>query len=872
MLGRGPPVMMRLAVAGLVEFSRRHAVLLASTSALLGILACVGTARRISIDTDESKLISPNLPWRKTAADLDREFPQNRDLLAVVVDAPTPDRASDAAAALTARLRGLPGILTDVRQPDASPFFRRNGLLFLPRDQVQKFADDMISAQPLLGTLAADPDLRGVFDALDLMAQGALHGDIGASVIDPPLDAVASAVQAARAGRYEPLSWQTLLSGRKADPRELRRFVLARPVLEFNAVEPGHRAVVAVKAEALAEGLGTSRGARVRVTGPVALSDDQLSTLSEGAGFSTALSVGLLCFWLALGLRSLRAVSAVLVTLIFGLVCCATFAVWAIGPFNPISVAFAPLFVGIAIDFGIQFSVRYAAEAPRFGSQKEALRQTALGIGGPLVVAAGATAVGFLSFVPTDYTGVSDLGLIAGLGMFMALALNLTLLPALLTLFGGPGGRGPTGISWGQAADRFIVRWRALILAGAAVVAAGALAKLPKLRFDFNPVNLQDQRSESVATLRDLMGDPLTTPYTIDILAPSPAGADALSSKLSGLPEVAQVIDARSFVPDDQGAKLDILGDARSLLSPTLDPPAARPPPSAKETLASIARCSAELGKLAKRGERAAARLAAELDAAVALGEAALPGLDANLSDGVGRRLDDLRLALQAEPVSLATLPPEITGDWVGRDGRWRIEVHPRGDARDNEVLRRFCESVRRLAPDATGTPVTIQESARTVTGAFASAGLIALCAIVVLLFLVLRRLRDVVIVLAPLLLAGLLTLGTGVVVGLPLNFANIITLPLLLGIGVAFDIYFVMRWRAGEDNPLSSSTARAVLFSALTTGTAFGSLALSRSPGMADMGKLLILALFFTLVCTFLVLPALLGPAPAAPGPGEGP
>ena len=864
--------MMRLAVAGLVEFSRRHAALLASAFTLLAFAAGVYTARHISIDTDEQKLISSNLPWRKATADLDREFPQNIDLLAVVVDAPTPDQASDAAATLTARLRALPGLFNDVRQPDASLFFGRNGLLFFAPDKVQKFADDMISAQPLLGTLAADPNLRGVFDSLDLMAQGAVHGDIGASVIDPPMNAVARATRAALAGKYDPLSWQTLLTGREADPRELRRFILARPVLDYSAVEPGRKAVAAVKAAATAEGLVPARGVRVRVTGPVALSDDQFSTLSEGAGFSTALSMGLLCFWLALGLRSFRAFSAVLVTLVIGLVGCAAFAVWAIGPFNPISIAFAPLFMGIAIDFGIQFSVRYAAETPRFGTHKEVLRQTALGIGGPLTVAAGATAVGFLSFVPTDYTGVSNLGLIAGVGMVLALALNLTLLPALLTLFGGITRQHSTGIPWGPAADRFIGRNRALILAVAAVVAAVGLVALPRLSFDFNPVHLENQRAESVATLNDLMGDPLTTPYTIDILARSRAEAEELSGKLAQLPEVAQVLNVESFVPDGQEAKLDILKDARALLGPTLDPASMRPPPGDAQVLASIARCAADVKKVAAGGNRAAARFAAELDAVLARGKSVLTGLNENLAGGVGRRLDDLRLALQAEPVSLATLPSEITSDWVGRDGRWRIEVHPKGDSRDNEVLRRFCEEVRNIAPNATGTPVGIQESARTVTRAFTSAGLIALCAIVILLFIVLRRMRDVAMVLAPLLLAGIMTLGTSVVLGLPLNFANIITLPLLLGIGVAFDIYFVMRWRKGEDAPLSSSTARAVLFSALTTGTAFGSLALSRSPGMSDMGKLLSLALFFTLVCTFLVLPALLGPAPCPPEPGGKP
>ncbi len=238
-----------------------------------------------------------------------------------------------------------------------------------------------------------------------------------------------------------------------------------------------------------------------------------------------------------------------------------------------------------------------------------------------------------------------------------------------------------------------------------------------------------------------------------------------------------------------------------------------------------------------------------------------LPRLVANLAANAALRLDELRASLGAQKVTLDSLPPDLKADWIAGDGRARVEVFPKAAIRDNAQLARFVAAVRAVAPEATGTPVTIEESADTVTRAFITAGAIALVAIALLLFAVLQRARDVALVLAPLLLAGLLTLATGVVVGMPLNYANIIALPLLLGIGVSFDIYFVMRWRAGAGDLLQSSTARAVLFSALTTGTAFGSLALSSYPGTADMGKLLSLALGYTLLCTFVVLPALLGP-----------
>src|SRR5258707_11611473 len=207
-------------------------------------------------------------------------------------------------------------------------------------------------------------------------------------------------------------------------------------------------------------------------------------------------------------------------------------------------------------------------------------------------------------------------------------------------------------------------------------------------------------------------------------------------------------------------------------------------------------------------------------------------------------------------------LPADLRRAWVNEDGRARLEVFPKGDPRDNTVLERFVAAVRTVAPEATGAPVTIQESGSTVVGAFTRAGCIAVIAITLLLLVVLRHLWDVLLVLVPLLFAGLLTAATSVMLDLPLNYANIITLPLLLGIGVAFDIYFVMRWRAGLDAPLQSSTARAVLFSALTTMTAFGSLALSSHPGTAEMGRLLTIALGYVLLCTLFVLPALQGAA----------
>jgi hypothetical protein len=852
-------------VSRLVEASHRHAASLSipilATMAVVGLVA----ARHIGIDTDTDKLFSPDLPWRRAAAEMDRAFPQNAELLAVVIDGATPDQAEDAAAILARRLAASDDLFRDVRQPDGGIFFRKNGLLFLAREEVQKFADEMIAAQPMIGTLAADASPRGVFNALDLFAQGPLRGEAAIDALDRPFRAVAQAVDVTLDGRYQPLSWQNLLSDRRPLPRELRRFVLARPTLNYDAVEPGRRAIEAVHAAAQAEGFVPARGVRVRVTGPVALSDDQLSALEEGAGSAAAGAFGLLLFWLFLAVRSLRAVAALLITLAAGLVACVGFAVAVVGRFNPLSVAFAPLFIGIAIDFGIQFSVRYAAEQAAGTNSSDAFRRTAAGVGLPLVVAGAATAVGFLSLVPSDYRGVSDLGIIAGAGMLIALVLNLTLLPALLGLFRSGGFKEAGGFVRAASLDRILIRRRGWVITAAAVAAVASAAALPGLRFDFDPINLENPRSESVQTLFDLMTSPDTTPYTIDVLTDASAVAER-ARRLGSLPQVSRAIWIGSFIPQDQPAKLEILADAEDLLGPTLAPLSVKPAPRAREILDAASRCADDAGRLAARGDRASIELAAALGRAAARGEGIVPLLDANLSQGIPRRLEDIRLALQASAVSLDTIPSELKRDWVAGDGRYRIQVFPKGDARDPSVLRNFVAAVRREAPNAVGMPIGIQESGRTVIRAFTIAGCIATMAITLLLALVLRNIRDLAAVLGPLLLAGLFTLATSAAAGMALNFANIVSLPLLLGIGVAFDIYFVLRWRAGEPHLLRSPTARAVVFSALTTGTAFGSLALSKSPGMADMGKLLSIGLFYTLVCTLFVLPALLGPSPNLP------
>jgi hopanoid biosynthesis associated RND transporter like protein HpnN len=856
--------MLAAAFVRVVDLCRRRALAVVALAIALAVACLAYTAGHLTFDTNTAKLIDARVPWRQREAAVDRAFPQNADRLAIVIDAATPDLAEDAADALEKRLARETTRFQSVRRPDGGPFFRKEGLLFLPAKEVQDTTERVIAAQPLIGSLAADPSLRGLLGALGLALEGVTRGEAELGQLDRPFVAIAESAESVLAGKPKPLSWQYLFTGRAPMAVELRRFILAQPVLDYSALSPGQAAQDAVRAAVAELGLTPEHGVRVRQTGDVALDDEEFATVAEGAGWATSATFVLVCVILFVALRSLRLIAAILATLLIGLAATAGFAALAVGTLNLISIGFAVLFVGIAVDFSIQFSVRYRDARYHVDDLGEAMRRTAARVGGALSLAAVTTALGFFSFLPTDFRGVSELGLIAGAGMLIALAANLTVLPALLALLRPAGERAPVGFAWAAPLDVWLIRHRGLVLGVSAALGALGIALTPRLGFDFNPLNLKNPNTESMSTLLDLMSDPNTTFYTIDVLTPSIDAAAALVKKLNDVPEVEHAVAITSYVPKDQEQKLAFIQDAAMLLGPTLTPARIAPAPTRDDNARALVDFLAKLGRVATRTptDAPARRLERALVAVAAQSNpATLTTLSDMLTQSLPQRLADLRVAFEAGPVTLADLPDDLRQAWVAADGQARVEVFPKGDTRHNAVIEQFVAAVQTVAPEATGAPVTIQESARTIVHAFVIAGITAIVVIAGLLGATLRRPRDVALVLAPLLLAGLLSMMTCIAIALPLNFANIIALPLLLGIGVAFDIYFVMNWRAGLGGPLQSSTARAVLFSALTTTTAFGSLALSRHPGTAGMGALLTIGLFYTVACTLIVLPALLGP-----------
>ena len=850
-----------------VAFVQRYAVWVTLAMLALGASCAWYTATHIGINTNNADMISAKVDWRQTYLDYQQTFPQYTDNLVVVIDGDNSDLADDARRALVEALRNEPALFQNVYVPGGGDFFERNGLLYLPTDELQALADRLIQVQPFLGRLAPDPSLDTFFGLLaDAMRpqEASLNFDLA-----PIFEGVTQAFEANKNDEFYRLSWQDLIAG-DATGNSTRQYIELQPVLDFDALSPAAAPMARLREIANTLNLDSAHGVRIRLTGQAAMEGEELASVSKGALLGASLALAAVGLILLLALRSFRLVLASLLALITGLICTAAFAALAVGTLNLISVAFAVLYIGLGIDYAIHLCLRYR-ELSRTGLAGLEAMQTAAGdVGASLVICAITTAVGFYAFVPTDYAGVAELGLISGTGMFISLFVTLTLLPALLALMPmRPRVVARQSICVGSLAA-LPQTHRLWVLALAALLALGALTTLDKVHFNADALDLRDPNSESVQTYRDLLANAEESPQSLVALTPDLAAARALSEQLAALPAVKRALSIADFLPQNQDEKLAIIED----LAFTLALP--EPAPLRDAGMVTGYRDVREFKRALNQyvadhpGDAAANRLHSAMEAwnaslnraPLLLRQERIKLLHQSLLAGLPPRLGQLRNSLEAHEISLDNLPDELQQRWVGAQGRYRVEAFPQENLDDVHATRNFVQAVQSKAPNATGAPLLEQSAGDTVVQAFVFAFSYAVIGIALLLLVLLRSAADTLRVLVPLALVALLVAAATVVFGIPFNFANVIALPLLFGVGVDNGIHVVHRMRAappGSGVLLATSTARGVFFSGLTTISGFGALAFSHHAGTASMGQLLTVGMLVTLVCTLIVLPALL-------------
>jgi hopanoid biosynthesis associated RND transporter like protein HpnN len=853
----------------------------------IAVLLAGHAVSNLAVNTNENDLFSDDVPYQALRRDWNRAFPSLVDPLVIVVDAERAEASQTAADLLARELAARPEHFGRIHRPGGGAFFERNAFLYLDTDDLDALLTNLHGVQPYLAELSADPSLRGFARLLAQTARARAQGELVDVDLASMLGRVHDVIDAQLTGRAAVLSFGELISGESTTRRDRRRFLLVQPVVDFERLQPAEASLTALRESIEELTPRLEPDVRIRTTGVFPLAYEEMEHLDSQTRLAGALSFVAVGTILMLGLGSGRLVFACLVTLLVGLGATAGFASLAIGHLNLISVAFAVLFIGLSIDFAIHLCLRLREELVETPELERALPRAARAVGGSLCLCALTTAIGFFAFAPTEYTGVAELGIIAGSGMFISLVLNLTLLPALIQCW-VPGSRIAAGPRTSVGASEILaipVRYAGAVLFATAAVTAAALWLLPGARFDPNPLRVRDPSTPSVQVFQEMLQDGDALPWTLNALTHDLASAEALAAHLETLPSVDFTVSLADFIPDDQEQRRALIDEAAFVLLPSLEHAASAasetsPSPAAQrralhELLQSLVALQGEPAtspETVNAAESLAASLAS-LDARLEAGETALLArVEAALVGGVPASLRSIRRALEPEAVSIDTLPGELVERNVAVDGRFRVEIFPLVDLGDPAELTDYVRSVQSIAPDTFGEALVILETGEVVVGALSQALATAAILIAVLLYALWQSVRDSCLVAVPLALAALLTTASSVVLSVPFNFANVIVIPLLLGMGVDTSIHLVHRFRTDAPpggNLLRTSTAAAVLLSALTTIASFGSLGLASHLGMASLGRLLALGIALILACNLAVLPALIqvaGPAERSP------
>ena len=836
------------------DLARRGGATLAVAILALTAGAAWYAAGNLKVNTDTSAMLDPDLPFQQRANELREAFPQIKTDIIVIVRAPSLDEADAYAADLRDAVAANAAAFHSVFAPAQDPFFAENGLLYLSEGELESRLTQMTKASSLIETLIQSPDLGTLFTTLadnDALAE---RSDLGQETLQALYDEIGDVVDAGLQGRDRPFSWMGALDEETRETAMHTRLIYASPVLDYTRLQPAKTGIEALRLEIAM--LNEKYGGRVEawITGDPALRVEELEAVTTGIGLSLSLSLILVAILLFLCYRSFAMASFTLVSLIVTLVLTSAFAARFVGELNLVSVAFTVLLVGLGLDFAIHLLLHVQERRVAGQENKEALKGALHEVGPALALAAPTTALAFLSFVPTRFDGIAQLGVIAGAGVIIAFLVSVTFLPAALKRL--PVTRTQQREGRIRAAFNSLEKISAPIAIATVFIGVFALLLMPQVRFDADQMSLRNPNAPSVVGFNLLFEDDDTIPYRLTRLVETEAAARATAEKAAALDTVATTRSLPDFVPDNQDAKLELIDFAAGTLVFAFDaePRSVEGPPAAEGIDALKTRLASAYN------DGPGARLARLLDDLEARND---PALIERIENNIFRFWPDLteRLAAQlnADYVEIDTLPASLRERYLSEGGKWRVDILPEKDVRDHRALSAFVDDVETEFDDLSGGAAQSQKAGETISAAMLQATGIAFVIVAVMLTLFIGRILLVGLILFPLALAAILTAATGVLLDIPFNYANVIVLPLLIGIGVDSGIHLVLRHDqvAAGEGVYGTSTPRAVLFSALTTVASFGSLMLSPHRGTASMGELLSIAIAFTLICTLVVLPA---------------
>ena len=836
------------------------------------------TINHLTINTDTTELIAPDATFQKNRRAFEKAFPQDVNTLLLMVESESPELTTSATLRLSRLLRADKENFESVYVPNESEFFRRNGLMYLSLGELQDVSKSLTQAQPFIGRLAENNSLEGLFGILDDALNNTGKANDVPIELTPLLTKIQQTLHNVLNNQNTLLSWQQLMMKNKTELSNPKRsFIIVRPKFDYSKIMPIEQPIAKLREAIVKIQDANLPPVKVWTTGEIGLEHDELEGISQGTFNACLFSLVPICLILLIAFRSVTLMLATFATLLIGMAFCGLFAAVFVKELNLISVAFTVSNIGLGVEYAIHFCLRYRDYLKTNISKEHAIRGALVSTSPSLLLCAITTAIGLYAFIPTDYRGISELGLLAGSSLFICLFITLTILPVLLLIIPKPRLRddelGATKISpLMHRLTSIPLHFARPITYITAVLAIVSGFLLTKLVVDFNPINIRDPNTESVIAFKELLKTQDTSPMTLSVLGNSPEKTKQFQEKIEKLSVVDKTVSLFDFIPEDMSEKLALMDDlnlvigSQSASFPPLKQNA--DPKAATEKLLNSIK-DALPNRTDKEEIKALKGLQNELQGVlIELNNRMQPNrqqfiekMQTSVLGGLPVVMNQLSMSLHADEITLEKIPAELKDRWLSKEGLYRVQVFPKRDLNDLKNLEQFITQVQSVESNITDLPILFWESMKEVVKAFEQAITIAIVTITILLLMMRRNIKDTLLVIIPLLLAGLFTMSSTALTGTPINFANIIALPLLLGLGVDNGIHMLEKVRHSandEQNIYQSSTARGIFYGALTTISSFAGLAFSPHQGVSSMGLVITIGIFWIMIGTFVILPAL--------------
>ena len=851
-------------LSSLVQLSISNKYLVVVIAIIASVLSTWLTIEHAQIDTNTENMLSDRLDWRIAYNNYKEKFPYFSDTIILVIEGPTAELTLEVSSYFAKEIVKFGVKSEHIFFPESEDFFRQNKFLYLDLDELVDVADTLTQSQAVLGMLAQDPSILGLLDVTNLIYAKNIDQNMESS--RPFVDSLTKSLDAFLSGASTPMSWQSLLDSERKISQPHRILFTIQPDLRFDELLPGSKLIEHIRDISHSISADKWPNVNVRLTGHAALAYDELDSVIEGAGKAGILALIAILLVLSIGLKSPSAVFSIIFVVIIGLTYTSAFAAIAIGSLNMISIAFSVLYVGLAADFAIHFYSTYIEESIK-NSQVKALEKATEHNIAPLSLCAFTTSIGFLAFIPTAYKGVGELGLIAGVGMIVGLLSSFTLLPAIISIFpGAPLRKYPSNTC---KKDKFLLTpQRKLFLLSSALIFLGGLHVTKQATFDVNPIHLNNPEAESVTTLNDLSSEGIVIINSINFVARDEQTAINLVGALTKLPEVKEVKTIQDFIPDSQNEKLKTienmmwsLGGDIEISSPTNDPLLLEK--NIDRNLVTIKDIDNPTFQTMAFSKTLNRLKQADMNLDDQEKKKFYRQLDSHIMRHFPALISQINIGTEAEKINLQSLPKTLKKRWMSHDGSYRLEIIPKNVLDTNEKTEHFIKIVREVVgQNATGVPIINTEASQAVIKSFMQAFLFAIVLVTSVVWLSTKSIKQLLVVMTPLVVGCVCTVATLVILEISFNFANIIALPLLIGISVDSTLHILYRYKRMQQKYeyfLRTGTAKAVFLSALTTGASFGNLAFSPHAGTASMGVLLSIGLVVNLICSLLLLPLLL-------------